>query len=71
MGRPEDYRPAENAPFLDKAPLLPTTPADMEGRPRRPPVNPGPWEHAGQLRAIITPSQSAPPAPGKAAGQSR
>ena len=71
MGRPENYRPAENAPFLDKAPLLPTTPADMEGRPRRPPVNPGPWEYAGQLRAIITPSKSALSAPEKATGRPR
>ena len=71
MGRPEDYRPVGNAPFLDTAPLLPTTPTDMEGRPRRAPVNPGPWEYAGQLRAIITPSQSARPAPGKAMGQPR
>jgi len=66
MGRAEDYRPAENAPFLDRAPLLPTTPADMEGRPRRAPVNPGPWEYAGQLRAIITPSRA--PLPESAEG---
>ncbi|WP_457673599.1 hypothetical protein, partial [Thiolapillus sp.] len=68
MGRAEDYRPSEKAPFLDSAPFLPTTPVDMEGRPRRDPVNPGPWEHAGSLRAIITPSGTARPTPDRHTG---
>ncbi len=57
-GRAEDYRLTASAPFLDSAVLLPTTPRDMEGRPRRNPVNPGPWEYSGELRAIITPEHS-------------
>lgn len=60
MGTATDYRPAETAPFIDKAVLLPTTPMDMEGRPRRNPVNPGPWEYGGELRATITPSGTSP-----------
>ncbi|BAO43185.1 right-handed parallel beta-helix repeat-containing protein [Thiolapillus brandeum] len=60
MGSPVVYRPGETAPFLDSAPLLPTTVLDMEGRPRSNPVTPGPWEHGGRLRAIVTPEQQAP-----------
>ena len=57
MGKATDYRPGKTAPFLDSDPLLPTTPMDMEGRPRTNPVSAGPWEHGGVLRAIITPVQ--------------
>ena len=59
MGTAATYRPEKGAPFVDKASRLPTTPMDMEGRPRRNPVNPGPWEYGGELRATVTPQHSA------------
>ncbi len=54
-GKATDFRLGKTAPFADQAKLLPTTPMDMEGRPRRNPVNPGPWEYSGKLQATITP----------------
>ncbi len=52
-GKAEDFRPGAGAPFVDKGRLLVTTPADREGRPRRNPVNPGPWEYSGKLQATV------------------
>ncbi len=52
-GKAEEFRPGPGAPFADKGKLLITTPADMEGRPRRNPVNPGPWEYSGKLQATV------------------
>ncbi len=54
-GSIEAFRPGTIPPFVDTAMLLPTTPMDMEGRPRRNPVNPGPWEYSGKLQATIMP----------------
>ncbi len=53
MGTATGFRPGKTAPFVDAARLLPTTPMDMEGRPRRNPVNPGPWEYSGKLQATV------------------
>ncbi len=57
MGSAAGYRPDKTAPFADSDQLLATTPMDMdmEGRPRRNPVNPGPWEYGGRLEATVTP----------------
>ena len=61
MGHIDDYRLEKAAPFANTAELLATTPMDMEGRPRRAPVNPGPWEYGGKLEASITPQKNLPP----------
>ena len=61
MGNTTDYRPEKTAPFFDSTRLLPTTPMDMEGRPRRNPVSAGPWEHGGQLKAVVTPEDKKSP----------
>lgn len=58
MGTATGFRPGKTAPFMDTAKLLATTPMDMEGRPRRNPVNPGPWEYSGKLQATITPQKA-------------